>query len=526
MAVGAATAPGALAHDGSHPVPPRPAIDPLSVPTPAQLFGDLFVQVQMRRVFADGKTFVDAVPKRPVAAIMAAYESEKPTSDAALEAFVLDNFTVPGVNDGPQKTAPVVAGAPLLTHIKNLWPHLTHPPVKEVEGSSALPLPEPFVVPGGRFREVYYWDSYFTLLGVKEDGQNDLLESTVDDFVSMVERYGHIPNGSRSYYLSRSQPPFLYLMVGLSDDTDPAVRARRLAAIKAEHAYWTTKDRTVRMPDGSRLQRYWDARTTPRDESYREDVETAHKSTRPAEQVYRDLRAGAESGWDYSSRWLPDGKTLATIDTTNIVPVDLNSLLFGMEQAIAQGCAETSDVRCENVFTKKAAKRARAINRYLWSGPQKRYGDWDIAKGALRPGVTAATAFPLFVGITPKARVNDVAHTIRTQLVATGGLRTTTVKTGQQWDEPNGWAPLQWIAVDGLARNGHYRLAKDISDRWLTTVLAEYEASGKLVEKYDVESQSGGGGGEYELQDGFGWTNGVTRMLVEQFGLPAVEKAA
>lgn len=155
---------------------PRPRIDPLSVKTPSELYGDLFVKVQMRDIFVDGKTFVDAVPKRPVADIMKDYQRQKPSTDAALKAFALKNFVVPGVNDGPPTTVPVTQGASLQQHIKDLWPHLTRPAVKSVKGGSALSLPEPFVVPGGRFREMYYWDSYFTMLGLKADGQTRIRE--------------------------------------------------------------------------------------------------------------------------------------------------------------------------------------------------------------------------------------------------------------------------------------------------------------------------------------------------------------
>lgn len=297
------------------------------VATPADRFGPLFEAVQMRRIFPDGKTFVDAVPKRADAAILADFRARRPADDTELRAFVLANFDVPGLEAVPQSvTGPRL---PIARHIAGLWPHLTRDPVTPPAGSSALAVADRYVVPGGRFRELYYWDSYFTMLGLVADRRQDLVESMVDDFTDLVERYGHVPNGTRSYYLSRSQPPFLYLMMGLSQTRDPAVLGRRLAALKREHAYFTSPERSVTLPDGAVLQHYWDARTTPRDESWREDVETARTSGRPAAQVYRDLRAGAESGWDYSSRWLADGRTLATIDTTNVLPADLNSLLWG-----------------------------------------------------------------------------------------------------------------------------------------------------------------------------------------------------
>jgi alpha,alpha-trehalase len=357
------------------------------------------------------------------------------------------------------------------------------------------------------------------MLGLKADGRGDLVEAMIDDFVSLVERHGHVPNGARTYYLSRSQPPFLFLMMALSDVRTPAVKARRLAALRREHAYWTGPDRAVIVAKGTPLQHWWDARTTPRDESYREDVDTAKASGRPAATVYRHLRAGAESGWDYSSRWLADGRTLATIDTTSIVPVDLNSLLWGMERAIAAGCREAGDTPCAAEFEHKAQQRRAAIERWLWSEAEGRYGDWDTRTRRLRPGVTAATAYPLFVGLAPPERAARVAETIARDLLAPNGLRTTLVETGQQWDKPNGWAPLQWIAADGLRRYGRDDLARQVASRFVATAEREYRASGRLLEKYDVEESRAGGGGEYPTQDGFGWTNGVIRAFQERYGL-------
>ncbi|WP_431469048.1 alpha,alpha-trehalase TreF [Sphingosinithalassobacter sp. LHW66-3] len=508
--------------------------DTASVATPADLYGDLFVQVQMRRIFPDGKTFVDAVPRREPAAILAAWrERDFAGDDAALRRFVLDNFDLPAADAQP--TPSLVRRGPALpleSHIGALWAHLTKPPVVSERGSSALALPEPFVVPGGRFRELYYWDSYFTMLGLARDGRDDLIESMLADFTSLVDRFGHVPNGTRTYYVSRSQPPFLYLMAELSAEQDRAVLEARLAALRAEHDFWMrgadrlgdsvpAAARVVRMPDGALLNRYWDDRDTPRDESYREDVETAAESGRPSAEVYRHLRAGAESGWDFSSRWLADGRTLASIDTTNIVPVDLNSLLYGLESAIAERCWTLGDTACGDRYARAAEARRVAIERWLWSEGEGRYGDWDIARGGIRPGVTAATLYPLFTGVIEGGpRADAVAAAVEASLLAPGGLRTTTVDTGQQWDAPNGWPPLQWIAVEGLRRTGHPELARAVADRFLGTVVRTYRETGKLVEKYDVEAVRPGGGGEYPLQDGFGWTNGVTRALMAEYGLP------
>ena len=486
-------------------------------PSPAQRFGALFRDVQMRQIFPDSKTFADAEPRLGDAAILAAYRRCDCKDDAALKAFVLANFNVPVAPAAP----PPSRKLGLAEHIDALWPQLTRTLPTVPAGSSALPLPKRFVVPGGRFREMYYWDSWFTMLGLQVSGRQDLVEDMVTDFGSLIDRYGRIPNGTRSYYLSRSQPPFFYLIAGLSKNA--ATLAQRTTWMRAEHDFWMAgasglrpggeRARVVRLADGSLLNRYWDDRDDPRDESYREDAAlVAATPGRDAKAMYRDLRAGAESGWDFSSRWLGDGKTLATIRTTRIVPVDLNSLMYGMERSIADNCRILKDAACVTTYAAAADARAKAIATHLWNGAGY-YADYDLDARRVADGRTAAMAFPLFVGLASPERAKATAQAL-TPLVGEGGLGTTAVRTGQQWDEPNGWAPLQWVAIEGLRRYREDALAKRIATNWLATVDREYTASGKLLEKYNVVERLPGGGGEYPLQDGFGWTNGVTRALL------------
>lgn len=487
--------------------------------SPAELYGDLFRRVQLEKLFPDGKTFVDAVPRLAPGAVMTAYRQQQPRDKDALRAFVLRHFRVPGINDHDASN--------LRDHVRALWPVLVRQPVERQAGSSELPLPTPFIVPGGRFREIYYWDSYFTMLGLAVDGQQPLIESMLVDFTATVETYGHIPNGMRTYYLSRSQPPFYALMLDLSKDDTPAIAARRLAALRQEHAYWMKGarcavasgacERVVRMPDGTLLNRYWDDKDAPRDESYAEDVATAAEAGSDKATTYRHLRAGAESGWDFSSRWFGDGRSIATIHTTDIVPVDLNSLMLAMEQRIEVRCRKVGDTACATEFAGLARKRKAAMDRYLWVGREGRYADWDSKTRRPTPVLSAATLYPLFVGAASPAQVSAVAATVHAKLLGRGGLRTTPNQTGQQWDQPNGWAPLQWVAIDGLARNGQAALARDIAGRWIGTVAAAYAETGKMLEKYDVEERKPGGGGEYPLQDGFGWTNGVTSAILERY---------
>lgn len=496
------------------------------VATPADIYGSLFRAVQLTHVFADSKTFVDAVPRRDPGQILADYRTARPVGAGALRRFVLANFILP---PGPPPVPAAATPRPLLAHIAALWPVLTRQPGAVPPFSSALALPSAYVVPGGRFREVYYWDSYFTMLGLVRDQRTDLVEGMIDDFTALIERYGHIPNGTRTYYLSRSQPPVFYLMLGLSPARDVPTFRRRLAALRREHAYWMRGENgltpghaqfhVVRLPNGALLNRYWDSRATPREESYAEDVATAAAAQRLPSALYRDLRAGAESGWDFSSRWLGDPRDLGTIRTTEIAPVDLNSLMYGMERMIAIACARLADRACARDYVNRANARATALRSDFWKAGEGRFADLDWRTGKPTSTLSAATLFPLFVGVARPEQARAVAQTVRRRLLAPGGLRTTTLHSGQQWDMPNGWAPLQWIAVEGLRNNGEPGLARTIADRWLTTVSARYRSTGKLVEKYDVERGSGGRGGEYPLQDGFGWTNGVTRALAADYGI-------
>jgi len=275
----------------------------------------------------------------------------------------------------------------------------------------------------------------------------------------------------------------------------------------------------VCLPDGTLLNRYWDDRDTPRDESWREDVETARLSSRPANEVYRDLRAGAESGWDYSSRWLRDADRLASIRTTQFIPVDLNAFLYKLESAIANISGLKGDKTTQVRFREKAEVRREAINRYLWDeeGGCFRDYDWHQQHMAL---FSAASVVPLYVGLATHAQAERLATAVQERLLTPGGILATEYDTGEQWDKPNGWAPLQWMAIQGFKLYGNDALGDQIARSWLKTVNQYYQQHHKLIEKYHIsgDASRAGGGGEYPLQDGFGWTNGVVRRLIGLYG--------
>jgi alpha,alpha-trehalase len=503
-------------------------------PEPPQVqFQDLFVAVQTAGVLGDGKVFPDAVPNAPPEEILAQYHAAGAVSPQALEQFVDAHFSLPAAAGMAVAVSP--DGVSITEHIDALWDLLTRSTPTAPRYGSLLPLPAPYVVPGGRFREIYYWDSYFTMLGLEQSGRHDLVADMIRDFADLIDTYGHVPNGTRSYYLSRSQPPFFFAMVALLSPKDPAgAFAQYLRELRREHAFWMdgalglpqngAHRRVVALPDGSVLNRYWDDRDTPRDESYREDSELARGSGRDAHALYRNIRAAAESGWDFSSRWFADSHSRATIDTTDIVPIDLNSLLFGLESAIRDGCRRRADAACVKEFSGRAAARRAAIERFLWSAPMGAYVDYHWNSRTRGDELSAATLYPLFVGLASTSHARAVADTVAHRLVQPGGIVTTTVETGEQWDAPNGWAPLQWIAVDGLRRYGDGALAEAVACRWMRNVLEVYRQTGKLVEKYDVmHAGRKAGGGEYPTQDGFGWTNGVMRKLMALY--PAVTNA-
>jgi alpha,alpha-trehalase len=512
---------------------PAGGLDEPWPPTPAERYPGLFEQVQLGRVYEDGKTFVDARPLKRPGAIVQEYEEARSQPGFDLAAFVAARFEPPeSVASGFESQR----GRNVVDHIDALWPVLERKADEPDADTSLLPLPHRYIVPGGRFREIYYWDSYFTMLGLGESGRHELVADMVKNFAWLIDRYGHVPNGNRSYYLSRSQPPFFAAMVQLVVAREGSEAYRRyLPQLRREWEFWMegaadlargeAHRRVVRLPDGALLNRYWDDRDTPREEAYREDVETARASGRPAPEVYRNLRAAAESGWDFSSRWLADGRTLGSIRTVEIVPVDLNCLLYNLEDALARGYRLTGNTAEAWRFAGRATDRRRAIHRYLWNSRAGVFEDYSWKDRRQTGHLTAATLYPLFFGVATAAQAADVAKVAERRLLEPDGLATTTVVTGQQWDAPNGWAPLQWIAVEGLNRYGQSGLARRIARRWIRENVAVYESTGKLVEKYDVSGDAGAKGGEYPLQDGFGWTNGVLRRMLAVYP-EAAEQAA
>ncbi|MGH7550977.1 MAG: alpha,alpha-trehalase TreF [Gemmatimonadota bacterium] len=497
---------------------------------PARDLGPLFHDVQLSGIFPDSKTFADARPLRPPAEIVARYAALRDSAGFSLRTFVDRHFELPQPVGGDFRAD---TSRSMEEHIRSLWPVLTRAANSTGAHSSLIPLPNPYVVPGGRFREVYYWDSYFTMLGLVESGRTDLVKSMLDNFAHLVRTIGHIPNGNRTYYLSRSQPPFFAEMVGLyAQATDTTRALRYLDALETEHGFWMdgaeglepgeAHRRVVKLRDGSVLNRYWDDRPEPRPESYREDYrlgQTLPEERRTA--LYRKVRATAESGWDFSSRWMRDPSDLRTLETTEMIPVDLNSLLYHAERTIAAFRAfrgDPGDGEVAERFALSAERRRRALLAAAFDPDSGFFYDvrWRSGERVTdRP--TLAAAAVLYFGLATPEQGRAVAARLERDFLKPGGFVTTLVASGQQWDAPNGWAPLQWLAIQGVRRYGRWELAVTARDRWLELNRRVYRATGRMMEKYDVvDLDRPAGGGEYPTQDGFGWTNGVALALLAE----------
>lgn len=463
---------------------------------------ELFKDLHLSGLWPDEKVISDSILLSPAPEILRAYRKEKAAGSVDLIAFYAAYFRPVAAHESGYCTNPTHSPK---QHIEAIWPHLTRPADDPAECSSRFALPHPYIVVGGRFQEAYYWDSYFTQLGLLKSGRTALVRDMLDNFAHAIAKIGHIPNGFRSYFLTRSQPPFFAAMVqdyGRATGDLSAAYARYLPAMKREYEYFTTSAHNVHG-----LARYWDEAAGPRVEMLGTDLEAQYNGV-PAD-YFRNLRAACESGWDFSARWLTDPSDLTTICTTDLWAVDLNCLLLRVEEILAEASGDSA-------YARAADRRRAAISERFFSAETGYFHDVQIADGALTLITTAAGLFPLYAGAATPAQAASAVCWMELHLLRAGGLLTTTITSGQQWDSPNGWAPLQWIAIQGLRRYGFDDLAETLRQRWLATCDAVFCASGKFVEKYNVlDPLAVGGGGEYALQDGFGWSNGVYLDLAD-----------
>jgi alpha,alpha-trehalase len=518
--------------------PPYPAepIDPLSIVPKPGAMGELYVK--MRGAYPDGMSLACASPRRPYGEIVDEYARRRNDPGFSHEQFWRDNFDEPSPDDGliiPPR------GMDITSYIQAIRPLF----IRHDRNTFDIPLPYPRSVAGfGRFGEQsFLWDGYHMLKGFAADGEWQPVLNTTDNTENQINVFGHALNGSADFYASRSQPPYFSHEVSmLADKYGDEALVRYLPALEKEYqGYWMDgREELERLPDDGKvhghrslirvpqgggkfayLNRYWDDADGPRLESFKEDVDLAKLATRGLgkaaaqrreQKLYKDVRGAAASGWDISSRWLEDGQNLETINTTDVLPVDLNSLLSRYEQVLAEAHLAAGNPEQAMHYAGLAKQRVEAIDKYLWDPKDQLYRDYNFRKGRQTDIVSAATAYPLYVGIANEEQAYGVASAIEHQLLLPGGVAATAKETAQQWDYPNVWAPPNWAVARGLARTVFQLedagknaeplldLSEQVRESYRHGVETAYKAQGTIPEKHRGDNPAEpAGGGEYNL---------------------------
>jgi len=392
------------------------------------------------------------------------------------------------------------------------------------ENTSSIVTRYPFVVPGGRFIEYYYWDSYWVIEGLLSCQMYDTAKGMIINFLDIVQKEGFVPNGSRIYYLDRSQPPMLTQMIYsyYKKTNDIEFVKENLHLIDREYNYWM-ESKAILVTDKNNkehaLNLYYVDSDYPRPESFEEDFHNARESGN-VNYYYSNIKTAAESGWDFSSRWFADPQDIRTIQIIDMIPVDLHAKLYKNEKILFefhQLCGTEKVKFYENAVL----AREEAINTILWDDENNHYADYNYKTGTLHStNLYASDLFPLWAGIKPPKSPESIVQVYHSLLMDhESGIPASDIETGQQWDFPNVWAPYHLFIVDYLKNNGMYDMALNIANRFVNSVHAGWEKSGNIYEKYHADKLGQyGGGGEYVVQEGFGWTNGVAINFIDWFG--------
>jgi alpha,alpha-trehalase len=404
-----------------------------------------------------------------------------------------------------------------------------------------LYLPDPYVVPGGRFNEMYGWDSYFIQIGLLRDGLLPLARDMADNFLYEIRNYGTILNANRTYYLTRSQPPFLTeMLLGVYARThDRHWLEQAMPEVEKYYRYWTSEPH---LTPQTGLSRYYDSGEGPAPEVLASEHDAqgrvhydvvreyfhTHKVTaydlsqyydaahdRLTPLFYKGDRSMRESGFDPSDRFGP-----FSVDIIHYNPVCLNSLLYVMEKQTGEIMRALDRQADAAAWEQRATDRAARINRLMWDERDGLYYDYDFVRGKVRRYPFLTTFYPLWAGIASQEQAARLVRNLKL-FERPGGLETSTNVSGSQWDAPFGWAPLELLAVDGLRRYGFAADADRISQEFLSLVLEQYRRIGTIVEKYDVVRRSTDLSGQLHFgyrtnEAGFGWTNATFTKLLDE----------
>ncbi|QRV92208.1 trehalase [Ceratobasidium sp. AG-Ba] len=656
-------------------LPSQAALPPKQGWCPSEIFcaGQLLQSVNLAKPYADSKTFVDkptAFDAQRVISDFNALGDQSNITVGQIANFVANDFKGEGLELEALTLSNFPKNPKFLSKIKNplvkAWTKIVHTYWSDlIRGtnpdtlcsnrngttgceSSLIPLNHTFVVPGGRFREQYYWDSYWIVRGLLESQLYDIVNSTLQNFMDELETIGFIPNGGRIYYLNRSQPPvFIHMLAAYVNRTkDTSILDRALPLAEKELAWWTNnRTFTVNSPNGNKTHtvfRYAVVNSAPRPESYLEDyltangpdISTPYTDEQKAD-LYAELASGAESGWDYTARWVREpfaGNTtdnrpqLRTLNLRALVPVDLNSILYGAHIQLAALLDKHSKSKrslearaSAKSYRSKAAKLKTAILDLCWNDQKVAFYDFNTTSGAQSDVFSAANFYPYWMGIWPSSvaksetkalqafsSVNWVLNTYN------GTFPSTFLATGLQWDFPNSWPPHIYIILEALAgvpksvvkrgpprisstntsyslipegqlglsqdrlpqqtfdlggtapadvnaRNGTVynggvpaknekwrdALIRELANRYVSAAFCSWystggsipgllqqlspaelnatnsdpSSEGHMFEKFSaLDVDQAGSGGEYTVQDGFGWTNGVVLWVGAKYG--------
>ena len=451
----------------------------------------------------------------------------------------------------------------------------------EVDTSTFRPhgllyLPNKYVVPGGRFNEMYGWDSYFIVVGLLRDGRTDLARGMVENFFFEIENYGALLNANRTYYLTRSQPPFLSSMVldvyeaeKRAGHADAGWLARAYPYLEKDYSMWA---REPHLAGSTSLARYYDFGEGPPPEGLQDEggfyrkvishfmvhpeqadhylveqekgkeaaspgssyaitvcdvaMTMAKPECEPARVIrlsadyYKGDRSMRESGFDISFRFGAYGAA-----THHYAPVCLNSLLYKTEKDM-QKMSELLGKHAEaGTWRERAAVRKQNIEKYLWDSEHGFFFDYDFTEGKRSTYRYLTTYYPLWAGLATPEQAKALVKNLSTFEQA-GGLAMSPEHSGAQWDYPYGWAPVEMLAIEGIRRYGFGDDADRLSSKFLSTVLANFARDGTIREKYNVVTGSSESQVEVGYQAnviGFGWTNGAFLELLHALPMKAVE---
>nr|ACP28173.1 soluble trehalase [Locusta migratoria manilensis] len=521
--------------------------------------GSLLDTVQKSKIYSDDKTFVDMKQKKSSQEILSDFQTLMDSTNGSPSQEQIRNFVSEHFEEGKelvewdppdwQKSPPRLNSIrdPDLRswahYLNDMWKELARRVSDDVKENpdrySLIAVPNPFIIPGGRFREYYYWDTYWILEGILICDMKDTARGIIDNFAHLVEELGLIPNGGRVYYVERSQPPMFVPMIHsyttyVKPHEAHSIIKQHIDTMDKEFSFWMNNRTVVVEKNGKSYTfcRYYAPSSGPRPESYTDDIETAeYAPTEEArENIFYQIKSGAESGWDFSGRWfIKDGKNtgnLSNIQTQYIIPVDLNAFVYWNAKILCRFHSMLHNQKKAQYYCTKANEWLDAVTEVLWHDDVGMWLDYDILNNVRREYFYPSNVAPLWTGCYKKERISidKILAYLKENKIDRypGGIPTSLDFTGERWDYPNAWPPLQGIMIQGLQQTEHPRAMKyahDLATTWIQSNYKSYKTDGFMYEKYDASAPGRkGGGGEYEVQTGFGWTNGVALQLLMSYG--------